>query len=66
MKCRGLIATPFHLKEFEVQISPKVNYEVDPHEPKDCGTLYSDDAVDVPSDNPITGMNPPTQTYPIR
>ncbi|KAK0715052.1 hypothetical protein B0H67DRAFT_232908 [Lasiosphaeris hirsuta] len=53
---RGLIATPFHLKPFEVTLVGGPDFDFTPHTPGDCGTVYSDDKIDPPSYNPIVDL----------
>ncbi|AEO66569.1 uncharacterized protein THITE_2144092 [Thermothielavioides terrestris NRRL 8126] len=63
--CRGLIATGFDLKQFDVVLSGGPGYQVRAHSAWDCGTMYREDA-DQGSQNPIVDLviHPPDPTTP--
>ncbi|RYP05483.1 hypothetical protein DL765_009832 [Monosporascus sp. GIB2] len=65
---RGLIATGFHVKPFEVSISgsQRLSFNPNPHPTSDCGITYQDHGGDRPSTNPIVDLviHPPNMATP--
>ncbi|KAJ4399946.1 hypothetical protein N0V85_005884 [Neurospora sp. IMI 360204] len=54
--CRGLIVAGFNYKPFEVALIGGAEYSCEPHDSSDCETTYIDEAVDLPSTNPIIDL----------
>jgi len=54
---RGILATGFHVKPFEVTlVGPSPAFQMNPHPPEQCGTTYSDSQFHTPSTNPIQDL----------
>ncbi|TWU76419.1 hypothetical protein ED733_006852 [Metarhizium rileyi] len=51
---RGIIATPFVVKPFQVDLCANPSQATEPHSPRDCSTLYP--PAEEMSTNPITGL----------
>ncbi|KAK0636583.1 hypothetical protein B0T17DRAFT_613298 [Bombardia bombarda] len=54
--CRGIVSTGFHIKPFEVALFGGAPYHQESHTPKVCGTTYSDETIDEPTENPIVDL----------
>lgn len=52
--CRGLIATGFDLRQFDVALTGEPSYQIKKHNAWDCGTAYCEDP-ERGSQNPIVG-----------
>lgn len=53
--CRGLIATGFDLKQFEVNLLGGPSHQTEKHSVWDCRTVYREEDEHA-SQNPIAGM----------
>ncbi|KAK3323752.1 gpi-anchor transamidase-like protein [Cercophora scortea] len=62
--CRGVVSTGAVAMPFEIAIFGGSSYHQEPHTPKDCGTVYANEAVDC--ENPIVDMiiHPPDLSDP--
>ncbi|KAI1086497.1 hypothetical protein F5B19DRAFT_498302 [Rostrohypoxylon terebratum] len=60
--CRGIIATPFVAKAFQVSFEDSQSEKIARHTPYECGSTYPDLEVDASTHNPITGLviHPPS------
>ncbi|KAK4238559.1 hypothetical protein C8A03DRAFT_43735 [Achaetomium macrosporum] len=63
--CRGLVATGFELKQFDVALSGGPTSQLEKHSAWDCGTVYRKDTGQL-SQNPIIDLviHPPDPTNP--